>query len=149
MAEQIKTASAIWSGKDYSFEGVLGCGYRFSMGSPSNETCGSPMEFLLAGVAGCTGVDVSLILEKQRQAVEGIEVHIVGERAESHPQVYTSLKLHYVIRGEGLSEAAVKRAIRLSEEKYCSASIMFRRAGVPFESTFEILEDSARVAESV
>jgi putative redox protein len=85
-----------------------------------------PMEMLLLGLGGCTAFDVVMILEKAREKVTGCEVELDGDRAGEDPKVFTRVKLIYTLRGHDLKPAAVERAIRLSEEKYCSASAMFR-----------------------
>ena len=83
-----------------------------------------PMELLLAGMGGCTAYDVVLILKRGRHAVRGCTVEIQAERAEVEPKVFTKINLHFTVTGQGLPAAAVERAIALSHEKYCSASIM-------------------------
>ena len=81
----------------------------------------SPMELVLMGVAGCTAVDVILVMEKKRVNVTGFEINISGERADEHPKRYTHIHIEYVLTGTGIRERDVERAIQLSEEKYCSA----------------------------
>jgi putative redox protein len=132
------SARVIWEGEDLNFTGTFGSGFDFNMGGGPNKKAGSPMEFLIAGVAGCTAVDVVLILQKQRQKVSGVEVEAIGARAPEPPQVYTEIELVYVVRGEDIDPGAVKRAISLSEEKYCSASNTFVQAGVTIRSTYRI-----------
>jgi putative redox protein len=83
-----------------------------------------PMELVLIGLAGCTAYDVVQILEKKRQPVAGLEVKASAERAEEPPRVYTEIQIEYLIRGRDVSPKAVEDAIRLSTEKYCSASKM-------------------------
>ena len=83
-----------------------------------------PMEMLLLGLGGCTAFDVVLILKRGREPVSGCEVEIAAERAETDPKVFTAIHLHYKVAGKGLSPAKVERAVALSKEKYCSASIM-------------------------
>lgn len=83
-----------------------------------------PMEMLLLGLGGCSSFDVILILKRGREPVNGCEVEITAERAETDPKVFTSIHLNYKVSGKGLSPAKVERAIALSKEKYCSASIM-------------------------
>lgn len=86
-----------------------------------------PMEMLLLGLGGCTGVDVTLILRKGRETVTGCIVEIEAERAETDPKIFTRIHLHYVVEGSGLDPAKVERAIALSAEKYCSAAAMLGR----------------------
>ena len=128
-----------WTGEGKQFQAVTGSGYPFEMTSPAGaEAGGSPMELLLAGVAGCTAVDVVHTLRKMRQPVAGVTVKIVGRRAAEHPKVYTHVTLHYVVRGAGVERKAVERAVALSKETYCSASIMFERAGVQMATEIEL-----------
>ena len=98
-----------------------------------------PMEMLLAGTGGCTAFDVVTILKKGRQAVTGCEVSLKAERAETEPKVFTRIHFHFVVSGKKLKQDVVARAITLSKEKYCSASIML---GATAEIThdFEIVE---------
>ena len=83
-----------------------------------------PMELLLAGTGGCTAFDVVMILRKGRHAISACEVSLKAERAESDPKVFTRIHFHFTVRGKDLKPEIVERAIRLSKEKYCSASIM-------------------------
>ena len=86
-----------------------------------------PMEMLLAGLGGCASYDVVLILKRGRHAVEGCSVAIEAERAETDPKVFTRIHMAFEVRGAGLPQAAVERAIAMSHEKYCSASAMLGR----------------------
>ena len=99
-----------------------------------------PMEMLLMGLGGCSNFDVVSILKKSRQNVQNCEVRIEAERAEVEPKVFTKIALHFIVSGTGLKETVVKRAVDLSAEKYCSASIMLGRAGVEITHSFEIVE---------
>ncbi|HMV39140.1 OsmC family protein [Plasticicumulans sp.] len=83
-----------------------------------------PMEMLLIGTGGCSAIDVMLILKKSRQDVTDCRVELDAERAETDPKVFTKIRMHFVVSGRGLSENHVRRAVDLSAEKYCSASIM-------------------------
>ena len=83
-----------------------------------------PMEMLLLGLGGCTQIDVLHILKKGRHQVESCEVELEAERAEGEPKVFTRIHVHFVVTGAGLPEKAVARAVKLSAEKYCSASLM-------------------------
>jgi len=86
-----------------------------------------PMEMVLVGTGGCTAYDVVVILKKSGQNVTGCEVKLSSERAETDPKVFTRIHMHFVVRGKGLKRSLVEHAIRLSHEKYCSASIMLAR----------------------
>jgi putative redox protein len=101
-----------------------------------------PMELLLVGMAGCTGIDILDILQKKRLAVSGLEVRVEGLRAEEYPMVYTDIDVVYVVRGKGISRRAVEQAIHLSEDKYCSASIMLGKTA-KITSRYEIVEETA------
>ena len=134
-----KSAQLIWTGEDWNFDTTLGSGYQTQFRAPnSSDEGGSPMEFLLAGVAGCTGVDVLSILQKMRQNVENLTVDIEGERADDHPMVYTDVTVTYNLSGKDIDSQAVEKAINLSMTKYCSASIIFKRAGVNVSTTYNI-----------
>ncbi|MCO6451721.1 MAG: OsmC family protein [Caldilineales bacterium] len=129
------------SGNTFSAE--TGSGHTVVMDSvpaEGNLSAGpSPMELLLVGMAGCTGIDVVSILQKQRQPLQGLEVQVKGERADSPPRVYTNIVVEYVLRGD-LDEDKVRRAIELSEEKYCSASMMLEKTA-QITSSFKIVRD--------
>lgn len=81
----------------------------------------TPMEILLMGVAGCTGIDIVLILQKKRLKIHKLEIQIIGEQAEDYPQRFTQIHVDYFLVGEKISSKAVEQAIDLSEKKYCSA----------------------------
>lgn len=99
-----------------------------------------PMEMILLGTGGCTAYDVMVILKKSGQNVTGCEVRLSSERAETDPKVFTRIHMHFVVRGRGLKANLVAQAIRLSREKYCSASIMIGKTAEITED-FEIAED--------
>jgi len=101
-----------------------------------------PMEMLLLGMGGCTAIDVVMILQKARENVTDVVVELSGERADTVPKVYERIHVHYVVTGRGLKESAVERAIRLSAEKYCSATIMLA-ATAEVTHDFEIVEADA------
>ena len=98
-----------------------------------------PMETVLAGTGGCTAYDVVLILKRGRHDVRNCQVKITASRAETDPKVFTQIHMHFVITGVRLPEAAVARAIQMSHEKYCSASIMLAKTA-EMTTGFEILE---------
>lgn len=99
----------------------------------------SPMEMLLLGLGGCTSIDVVMILQKAREKVTDCVVEIEGERADEIPKVYKRIHAHYIVTGHGLKPSAVERAIKLSAEKYCSATIMLA-ATAKVTHDFEIVE---------
>lgn len=98
-----------------------------------------PMEMLLLGMGGCTSVDVMQILQKGRQNITDCVAEISAERVDTIPKVFSKIHVHFVITGKGLKEAVVARAVKLSAEKYCSASIMLEKA-VEISHDFEIVE---------
>ena len=98
-----------------------------------------PMEALLAGTGGCTAYDVVLILRRGRHDVRGCSVKLSAERADKEPKVFTKMHLHFTVTGKGLPVAAVERAIALSHEKYCSASIMLGKTA-HITTSFELHE---------
>ena len=98
-----------------------------------------PMETVLAGTGGCTAYDVVLILKRGRHDVRGCSVQLKAERAEVDPKIFTKIHMHFVVQGKGLSAAAVERAIALSHEKYCSASIMIGKTA-EITTSFELAE---------
>jgi putative redox protein len=99
----------------------------------------SPMEYVLLGTGGCTATDVVMILEKGRQDVRAVEVELDAERAIEDPKVFTRIRFHFKVTGKGLKKETVDRAIRLSAEKYCSASIMLGKTA-EITHDFEIIE---------
>ncbi|MCL4759688.1 MAG: OsmC family protein [Rhodocyclaceae bacterium] len=111
-----------------SFVAETGSGHLVTMdGAPEaggRNLAPRPMELLLAGAGGCSAFDVVLILKRARQDVRDCEVRLTAERAETDPKVFTKIAFHYTVRGRNLKPDAVARAVRLSAEKYCSASIM-------------------------
>ncbi|MEM1113438.1 MAG: OsmC family protein [Pseudomonadota bacterium] len=107
-----------------------------------------PMEMLLLGTGGCSAFDVLGMLKKSRQQVTDCRVEMDAERADAVPAVYTRIHMHFVVTGRNLKESQVKRAVALSAEKYCSASIMLGAAGVEMGHSFEIVEEGAEPADA-
>ncbi|MDJ0877639.1 MAG: OsmC family protein [Halieaceae bacterium] len=99
-----------------------------------------PMEMLLMGLGGCSAFDVMSMLKKSRQDVADCRAELTAERADAVPAVFTKIHLHFVVTGRGLKENQVARAVSLSAEKYCSASIMMEAAGVEVTHSHEIAE---------
>jgi putative redox protein len=98
------------------------------------------VEMVLIGTGGCSAYDVVHILKTGREPVDGCVAHLTAERAEEPPRVFTKIAMHFVVSGKGLSANKVGRAVALSAEKYCSASIMLTRGGVEVTHTFEVVE---------
>lgn len=127
-----------------TFLGESGSGHAVVMdGSPESggRNLGPrPMEMLLLGAGGCTSFDVISILKKSRQAVSDCHVELEAERAETDPKVFTKIHMHFVVKGRDIKPDVVERAIRLSAEKYCSASIMLGQMAV-ITHDFEIVQE--------
>ena len=100
-----------------------------------------PMEMMLLGMGGCTAFDVVHILKKSRQEVTDCVAELEAERAETEPKVFTRIHVHFVIKGRDLNDAKVHKAVELSAEKYCSASIMLGNAGVAISHDYEIINE--------
>lgn len=98
-----------------------------------------PMETVLAGTGGCTAYDVVLILKRGRHAVQGCTVKLTAERAQTEPKVFTKIHMHFTVTGKGIPPVAVERAVALSHEKYCSASIMLAKMA-EITTSFELLD---------
>ncbi|MCF8157026.1 MAG: OsmC family protein [Rhodoferax sp.] len=99
-----------------------------------------PLETVLAGTGGCTAYDVVLILKRGRHAVQGCTVKLTAERAETEPKVFTKIHMHFTVTGKSVPAAAVERAIAMSHEKYCSASIMLAKTA-DITTSFDVLEN--------
>ncbi len=141
------TASASLLG-GLAFRGTADSGHELTLDS-SDEHGGQnrgfrPMELLILGLAGCTGMDVISMLRKMRQDVTGYEVRVTGERQDEHPKVYTRISVEHVVSGRGVSAQSVARAVELSASRYCPASAMLGKAA-QVEHTYRIVEeDGAR-----
>ena len=98
-----------------------------------------PMELLLAGAGGCTAFDVVLILKRGRHQVTGCTVKLQADRANTDPKVFTTINMHFTVRGKGIPPAVVERAIAMSHDKYCSASIMLGKTA-EITTSFEVIE---------
>lgn len=128
-----------------TFIGEAGSGHAVVMDGPPDmggRNLGvRPMEMLLLGMGGCTTFDVVHILKKSREAVTDCVAELSAERAESEPKVFTKIHVHFIVRGRELKDAKVKKAVELSAEKYCSASIMLGNAGVEITHDYEIIAE--------
>ena len=130
-----------WTG-GRSFEGAGASGppVVFGRGHAGSADPGpSPMELILIGTGGCSAFDVVMILEKGREAVEDVAVELDADRAETDPKVFTRIYMHFIVKGRGLSEKKVARAVALSVEKYCSASAMLGKTA-EMSHDFEVVE---------
>lgn len=135
-----------WTGDGMTFLAETGSNHTLVMdGAPEaggRNLAPRPMEFLLAGTGGCTAFDVVLILRKGRHAVSGCEVSLHAERAPEDPKVFTHIHFHFRVSGKGLKPEVVSRAIDLSKQKYCSASIMLGKSA-EITHDFEIIDDAS------
>jgi putative redox protein len=138
-----KTIATWTSGRQFVAETETG--HAVVMDAPvaagGRNTAASPMELLLVGLAGCTGIDVVFILaERMKKPLTGLAVEVSGTRADTEPKVYTQINVTYRVRGKGLAEKDVRRAISLSAEKYCSASVMLGKTAT-ITSSFTLTDD--------
>jgi putative redox protein len=126
------------------FVGESGSGHSVVMDGPEDSGGRNmgirPMEMLLIGLGACSSFDVVNILRKGRQSVTDCRTELAAERADAVPAVFEKIHLHFVVSGKGLDAEKVKRAVELSAEKYCSASIMLGKAGVAITHDFEVVE---------
>jgi putative redox protein len=124
-------ATVRWAGR-MTFVGKAGTNHLVPMDtSPEfdgDDSATKPLELLLIALGGCTGMDVVPLLKKMRQDVTAVELNITAERSEDHPKVYTKIDLEYVVTGQSLDEDKVKRAVELSQEKYCSVSAILKKS---------------------
>ena len=125
-----------------AFNAETGSGHLLAMdGAPDGggrNLAPRPMETVLAGTGGCTAYDVVLILKRGRHDVRGCQVKLTADRAEVDPKVFTKINMHFVVTGVNLTDTAVARAIQMSHEKYCSASIMIGKTA-EITTSFEIV----------
>ncbi|MBK9136317.1 MAG: OsmC family protein [Betaproteobacteria bacterium] len=133
-----------WAGGlGMAFVAETGSGHVLAMdGAPDGggrNLAPRPMETLLAGAGGCTAYDVMLILKRGRHDVRDCQVKLDAERANEDPKVFTRIRMHFTVGGRGVPAAAVERAIALSHDKYCSATIMLGKTAA-IETSFEIVE---------
>lgn len=130
--------------EDVVFMGESGSGHTIVMDGPEDHggrNIGTrPMETLLIGMGGCASFDVVHILKKSRQDITDCVAEIEAERADDVPSVFTKIHLRFIVRGRNLKEKQVARAVELSAEKYCSASIMLSRGGVEINHSYEVIE---------
>jgi putative redox protein len=141
MVESMSAAAVLLDGM--SFRGSASSGHQLMMDS-SPETGGAnqgfrPVELLIVGLAGCTGMDVISILRKMRQDVTGYEVRVSGERQDAHPRIFTSITVTHVVTGRNVNPDNVARAVGLSATRYCPASATISKA-TPIKHEFVVVE---------
>src|SRR3989442_11869301 len=133
-------AAIYFAGNGY-FVGVTPSGHAQAIETDSaRASAATPMELLLIALGSCTGVDVISILKKKRQKVTDYRIEVSGERREEFPRSYTRLNIKHIVRGRGLSEPAVARAIELSDQKYCSVAATLR-GSAEIVTSYEIVEE--------
>jgi putative redox protein len=140
MPEKDKKATIHFAGNDF-FVGVSPSGHAQAIETDSaRSSAATPMELLLLALGSCTGVDVITILKKKRQQVTDYRIEVSGERREEYPRSYTRLFVKHIVRGRGVSEAALASAIELSETKYCSVAATLR-GSAEIVTSYEIVEE--------
>ncbi len=126
------------------FRGTSGTGHRITM--DADQPVGGrnaglrPMEMLLVGFGGCTGMDVISILRKKRQNVTGLEMNVKGEQQDDYPHIFKEVHIEYVVKGKGVEQQAVERSIQLSLDKYCSVGATLAKTGTITHS-YRIVEE--------
>src|SRR3989442_7457229 len=140
MADDVKKAVVQFAGEDL-FVGITASGHAQTIETDSARNgAATPMELLLIALGSCTGVDVISILKKQRQHVTDYRIEVSGERRSDYPRSYTRLNVKHIVRGRGISEPAVARAIELSDTKYCSVAATLR-GSAEMVTSYEIVEE--------
>jgi putative redox protein len=129
-----------------AFRAVTGTGHEVVMDAApeagGTDSGARPMELLLVGLGGCTGMDVISMSRKMRQDVTNYEIHVSGERSTDHPKVFTSIHVEHVVRGRALHVESVKRAVELSATRYCSAAAMLGRVA-RIDETYRAIDDQS------
>ena len=143
MDDEWREVEAEWQGGG-TFIGRNAMGGTVQMGQLNERPGVSPMELILVGLGGCTGVDIADILRKKRQPIYALKVIVRGKKALDFPKIYKEIEITYLIWGEGIDPIAVERAIQLSEEKYCSVSAMLRPV-VDIRSTYQLLKPESPI----
>ena len=131
------SSSTSGSTSGMTFLAETGSGHTLVMGGANLAP--RPMETMLAGAGGCTAYDVVLILKRGRHAVRGCSVRLTSERAPADPKVFTKIHMHFAVTGSQLAASAVERAIAMSHDKYCSATIMLGKTA-DITTSFELIE---------
>jgi putative redox protein len=140
-----------WHG-GLTFDGTADSGFEVKLGAErdvgGDDDGFRPMELMALSLAGCTAMDVISILRKKRQDVTGFQVEVRAERAEEHPRVFTGAVIEYEITGRGIQEAAARRAIELSAQRYCPAQGMLSRI-IPLQLDYRVFEGSSTEAREL
>lgn len=132
-----------WQGSGMAFDATASTGHQVRMDAAQEiggeNTGPRPMEMVLMGLGGCTGIDVVMMLKKMDQDIKDVQIEIESQRSEDIPKVYTQIHVHFKVMGADLNEKKVQRAVDLSAEKYCSVSKMLEKTAAMSHS-FEIIE---------
>lgn len=132
-----------WSG-GIRFEGISGFGLPIAIDgarkSGGSEDGHPPVQLVLFGLAGCTGVDIVIILEKMRQQLTGVEIQVKAYQPDQYPKPFNRIEVKYILRGRNLDKSKVEQAINLSEEKYCAVTLSLKGVA-KITSTYEIIEE--------
>ena len=135
-------ANVRWAGR-MTFVGKAGTNHLVPMDttpdSGGDNSATKPLELLLVALGGCTGMDIVPLFKKMRQDVTAVELNITADRSEEHPHVYTRIDIEYVVTGRNLEEEKVKRAVDLSQERYCSVSAMLKKS-CPVNYTIRVVQ---------
>ena len=100
----------------------------------------TPVNLFLQALAACGAIDIVVVLQKRRKAIDKFEIEVEGEKRDEHPRIFTNIKINYIISGEGIDEKEIERAIKLSEEKLCSVSNMIDRRSTKIEISYKIVQ---------
>ena len=140
IAAQVELTQALKQQRQFVVR--TGSGHNLILDDAAGATGPKPIEMVAVGLAGCTAFDVITVLrQKYHQRVTGYQVRVEADQAERPPQVFTTVRIHHIVTGIGIDEAALVEAIRLSEEKYCSVGAMVQKTAA-FQTTHEIVEDA-------
>jgi len=143
VANQWREIEAEWQGGG-AFIGRNVSGGMVQMGKLNDQPGVSPMELLLVGLAGCTGVDIVDIMAKKKESLKALKVRVRGKRSEDFPKIYKEIEITYLIWGEGIKSKSVEQAIQLSEDKYCSVGVMLS-AVADIHSSYQIFSSEELV----
>ncbi len=141
---EVMEGQVVWQG-EMAFTATSGSGHTIPLDAATEvggqERGPRPMELLLLGLGGCTGMDVISILRKMHQDVTTYEVRVRGERAPDHPQVFTRIVVEHVVQGRGLNPESVRRAVELSATRYCSAAAMLGKVA-RIDESYRVVEET-------
>jgi putative redox protein len=143
MADDLTRIVASWKG-GFSFVGENDSGGQVQMGSIDNHSGIGPMQLLLVGLAGCTGMDIVSILQKKKIEITDFKIEVEARRAETYPKIWTDIHVMYLLWCDGIKPRDMEQAIKLSEEKYCSVSLMLGKSAL-IQSNYRILKTGEKL----